>query len=173
MERKKVLEIHHLSKHFPGVQALREVSLDLTEGEIVGLVGENGAGKSTLVKILAGIYRPDGGEICLRGIPVHFLHPKEARAAGLSFVHQQLNLIPSFDVVDNVFLGQWLSRPGGSLDRRAMRDVVEKLCREFGFSLDLNIPVRELSTSERWMVQIVRAFLERPVVLVMDEPTAA
>lgn len=173
VEREKVLEIHHLSKSFPGVQALRDVSLTLEAGEIMGLVGENGAGKSTLVKILAGIYHPDGGVIRLKGNVVHFFRPQDATACGLSFVHQQLNLVPSFDVVDNVFLGRWVSRSGGSLDRKTMQEVVERLCREFEFPLDLDTPARELSTAERWMVQIIRAFLTKPVVLVMDEPTAA
>ncbi|MGQ9473134.1 MAG: sugar ABC transporter ATP-binding protein [Candidatus Caldatribacteriaceae bacterium] len=168
-----VLEVHRLSKSFPGVQALREVSLTVGGGEVVGLVGENGAGKSTLVKILAGIYHPDGGEIRINGIPVYFHHPQEAERWGLSFIHQQLNLVPSFDVVDNVFLGKWLSRPGGNLDKKSMRNLVEELCQEFEFSLNLSTPVRNLSTAERWMVQIIRVFLGKPQILVMDEPTVA
>ena len=169
----KVLEVRHLSKRFPGVQALRGVSFALGEGEVVGLVGENGAGKSTLVKILAGIYRPDEGEILVEGRTVSFHHPREAARCGLAFVHQQLNLVPFFDAVDNVFLGRWVSHRGGLLDRKAMREVVQRLCREFGFPLSLTTPARDLSVSERCMLQIIRAFLEKPRVLVLDEPTAA
>ncbi|MCS7243074.1 MAG: sugar ABC transporter ATP-binding protein [Candidatus Caldatribacterium sp.] len=162
-----ILEVRNISKSFPGVQALRNVSFSLKRGEIVGLVGENGAGKSTLIKILAGIYRPDCGDILLEGVPLRLHHPEEAKARGLAFVHQQLHLVPSFDAVDNVFLGQW-SRSRKSMERR----VVE-LCNDFGFCLKTTVPVRNLSTSEQWMVQILRAFLEKPRVLILDEPTAA
>ncbi|MEN3184275.1 MAG: sugar ABC transporter ATP-binding protein [Atribacterota bacterium] len=162
-----ILEVRNLSKSFPGVQALRNVSFSLERGEIVGLVGENGAGKSTLIKILAGIYRPDGGDVLLEGVPLRLHHPEEARLHGLAFVHQELHLVPSFDAVDNVFLGQW------SRSRRDMERKVAELCRDFGFHFPRNIPVRYLSTSEQWMVQILRAFLEKPRILVLDEPTAA
>ena len=172
-DKKTILEVNKISKTFPGVQALREVSVGLRAGEIVGLVGENGAGKSTLVKVLAGIYHPDGGEILVDGVEVQLNNPWEAEKQGLAFVHQQLNLVPSFDIVDNAFLGKWIRGRGGIVNKLAMKKQLQEICQQFGFNLELSTLAKELTTSEQWMVQIVRAFLEKPKILVMDEPTAA
>ncbi len=172
-DKKTILEVNKISKNFPGVRALREVSISLRAGEIVGLVGENGAGKSTLVKVLAGIYRPDGGKILIDGVEVQLNNPWEAEKQGLAFVHQQLNLVPSFDIVDNAFLGKWVRGRGGIANRLAMKKQLQEICQQFGFTLEFSTLAKELTTSEQWMVQIVRAFLEQPKILVMDEPTAA
>lgn len=172
-DNRTILEVDRLSKNFPGVRALQGVSISLRPGEIVGLVGENGAGKSTLVKALAGIYRPDGGRILLDGMEIQLNNPWEAERQGLAFIHQQLNLIPFFDIVDNAFLGKWLQGRGGTTDKLTMKKRLLEICQEFGFSLKLSTLAKELTTSQQWMVQIIRAFLEKPKVLVMDEPTAA
>ena len=102
----KILEMQKISKRFPGVQALNKVDFECTEGEVHGLVGENGAGKSTLMKILAGAYRQDKGKIFVKGREVTFSSPKEAQQHGISIIYQEFNLIPEFDVAENVFLAR-------------------------------------------------------------------
>ncbi|HET7094865.1 MAG TPA: ATP-binding cassette domain-containing protein, partial [Thermomicrobiales bacterium] len=112
-----ILELHGISKRFPGVVALDDVHFDLRAGEVHVLVGENGAGKSTLVKILSGIYQPDEGEILLDGVPVTLRDPHAAQQLGISTVHQELNLVPHLDVGRNIFLGREpLRGPGGIID---------------------------------------------------------
>jgi len=114
-DQPSVLELRNVSKRFPGVVALDDVSFDLTAGEVHVLVGENGAGKSTLVKLLSGIYQPDGGELLLDGKPVHLATPHAAQQAGISTVHQELNLVPHLDVGRNIFLGREPLRGIGGL----------------------------------------------------------
>lgn len=170
---KVILEMQGISKSFPGVKALDNVSLTLKEGEIIGLVGENGAGKSTLVKILAGIYRPVQGRIFINDSEVYLNYPWDASKYGLAFVHQQLNMVPFFDVVDNAYLGRWITKQLGVCDKTTMRKRIEEICKSFNFSLDTTMPIKNLSISDQWMVQIIRAFVKNMQILVMDEPTAA
>jgi len=170
---KIILEMRSISKSFPGVKALDNVSFMLKKGEIIGLVGENGAGKSTLVKILAGIYRPNRGQIFINSSEVYLNFPWEVRKYGLAFVHQQLNIVPFFNVVDNAYLGRWVTKRLGVYDKTAMKKHVLEICKSFNLSLDTTIPIKDLSTSKQWIVQIIRAFVERPYILVMDESTAA
>ena len=128
-----LLEVKGLCKSFPGVRALDDVQLQIRAGEIIGLLGENGAGKSTLVKILAGVYRPDAGEIIYRGKPARFASVREAQAAGLTLIFQELNHCPNLSVLDNLFLGQEIRRRGSPLlDYRAMRARASELFSYLG-----------------------------------------
>ncbi|TIW08997.1 MAG: sugar ABC transporter ATP-binding protein, partial [Mesorhizobium sp.] len=111
-----LLSVTGAVKRFGGVQALRGVDFDLKPGEIHALLGENGAGKSTLMNLLSGVYSPDEGEIQIDGKPVTFNNPREAQAAGIATIFQELDLVPSLDVAANLFLGRELMRPGGLLD---------------------------------------------------------
>src|SRR3954471_4312797 len=117
-----VLSAKGAVKRFGGVQALRGVDFDLRAGEIHALLGENGAGKSTLINILSGVHTPDAGAITIDGAPVRFANPREAQAAGIATIFQELDLVPSLDVASNLFLGRELVRPGGLLDVAGMRD---------------------------------------------------
>ncbi len=168
-----VLSIRDISKTFPGIKALDKVSFELHKGKILGLVGENGAGKSTLIKILAGIYHPDGGRIFIDGEEVKMNNPWDPPEYGLGFIHQHLNMIPFFNVIDNAYLGKWPSKSAKRADTEKMKKRIEEICEKFNFDLPLNVSVKELSTAQQWMVQIIRAFITRPKILVMDEPTAA
>ncbi|MFN2120998.1 MAG: ATP-binding cassette domain-containing protein, partial [Anaerolineales bacterium] len=118
-----LLEVRHITKHFPGVQALDDVSLQFMPGEVHAVVGENGAGKSTLMKIMAGAYTPDSGEIFLDGKKVSFAHPVEAQSSGISIIYQEFNLLPERTVAHNIFLGREPSRLGvidiGRLNQQA------------------------------------------------------
>ena len=167
-----LLEVRQISKSFAGNPVLADVCLDVQRAEIHALVGENGAGKSTLMNILSGVLQPDSGEILWDGRPVHLHRPNDAQNLGISFVHQELALVPQLNVAENIFLGRPKSRFGfprfGDMRDRA-RTVLQKL----GSQIDPMCPISDLSLAERQLVEIARgvAFEER--LIIMDEPTAA
>ncbi len=167
-----LLQIHDLQKHYPGVIALDQVSLDLKAGEVHILFGENGAGKSTLISMLAGAVQPDGGDIRFKGDPVQLNTVHEARALGISAVFQEFSLIPQLSVLENLLLGAE-PRRAGFLDKRAAnqqgRDILERL----DFHLPLNTRVDKLTRAEQQMVEIAKAFRSDVSVLILDEPTAS
>ncbi len=170
-----LLQARDVSKSFPGVQALAGVSLELSAGEVLAVVGENGAGKSTLMKVLAGIYQPDGGEVLLDGRPRRFANVAEALAAGISLIHQELNLAENLSVSANLFLGRettWAGRLG-FLDRAAMDRDARTYLHRLGLDCDPRTRVSELTVGQRQLVEIGRALTLRTRVLIMDEPTSS
>ena len=166
------LEMLNITKTFPGVRALDDVSFDCARGEVHALCGENGAGKSTLIKILGGVYRPDSGAIRLDGREVAFSHPVAARRAGVSIIHQELSLLPYRTVAENVFLGIEPAR-FGILDRRRMRDETRRLLQRLGSPIAPEAAAGDLSIAHQQIVEIAKAFAIDARILVMDEPTAA
>lgn len=162
----------HIKKRFPGVTALDDVSFVVASGSCHALLGENGAGKSTLGKILAGIYRPDGGQIVLRGVPRLFNSPREAMAAGVGIVHQELVFCPNLSVAENLCLHD-LPRRGGRLDRAALRQRARAMLAEIGLAIDIDQPISRLSIAQEQMVQIAAAVGLGAKVLVFDEPTSS
>jgi ABC-type sugar transport system ATPase subunit len=164
----------HVSKTFGHVVALRSVDMCAYAGEILALVGDNGAGKSTIVKILAGVYQPDEGEIEVRGAVVRRMSPRRAGLSGISTVYQDLGLIDTLDVATNMFLGQPLIRFGIFANRAAMYRKAATTLRDLQVRVpSVRIPVAELSGGQRQSVAIARSILvDHPIVL-MDEPTAA
>ncbi|MGM0420615.1 MAG: sugar ABC transporter ATP-binding protein [Bacillota bacterium] len=169
----ELLKITSLSKTFPGVKALDKVDFELDSGEIRALVGENGAGKTTLIKILAGIYQKDSGSIIYQDTELDLREPAEAKELGLAFIHQDLNLIPYFDVVENIWLGYDYPRKGLRFDKKAMQKRVLDLAARLNFKLDFDRPVSQLSTADKWLVAILKAFIVEAKLIVLDEPTAA
>ena len=133
------LELRGISKSFGGVAALRDVDFVLRAGEIHGLVGENGAGKSTLMKIIAGLHGQYDGRMAIDGRPVHFRSPREALAAGIGMVHQELSVVPDLTVAENVYLGQQPTK-GGIVDWRAMVDGARRHLADLGIDVDPNAP---------------------------------
>ncbi|RUX44330.1 sugar ABC transporter ATP-binding protein, partial [Mesorhizobium sp. M4A.F.Ca.ET.050.02.1.1] len=168
-----LLSVTGAVKRFGGVQALRGVDFDLKPGEIHALLGENGAGKSTLMNLLSGVYSPDEGEIQIDGKPVTFNNPREAQAAGIATIFQELDLVPSLDVAANLFLGRELMRPGGLLDVPAMRREAKRRLEAIELAIDPARLVADLSIGQRQVVAIVKALSYASRVLIMDEPTAA
>ncbi|HJZ92098.1 MAG TPA: sugar ABC transporter ATP-binding protein, partial [Gemmataceae bacterium] len=169
-----LLEVEAVRKRFPGVLALDGVSLRLAAGEVLAVVGENGAGKSTLMKILAGIYPPDDGQIRLDARPVRFTSVTEAMAAGVSFIHQELNLAENLTAAANIFLGR--ERVAGRLwlKDRAMADEARSLMTRVGLDEDLvHVPVARLAPGQKQLVEIARALSLRARVIIMDEPTSS
>ncbi len=168
-----VLELRGISKRFPGVVALDDVSFDLRAGEVHVLVGENGAGKSTLVKILSGIYQPDAGEILLDGRPVTLPDPHAAQELGISTVHQELNLVPHLDVGRNMYLGREPMRAGGIIDWPALYRGATAQLAALGMTFDPHTRVRGLGVALQQMTEIAKALIAEARVLILDEPTAA
>ena len=168
-----LLTMNGVVKRFGGVQALRGVDFELRAGEIHALLGENGAGKSTLMNILSGVHAPDEGTVTLDGAPVRFANPREAQAAGIATIFQELDLVPGLDVAANLFLGRELVKPGGFLDVAGMREEARKRLTAIELDIDVERPVGELSIGHRQVVAIVKALSYASRVLIMDEPTAA
>ncbi|MGQ9570649.1 MAG: sugar ABC transporter ATP-binding protein [Thermodesulfovibrionales bacterium] len=168
-----IIELKHIFKVFPGVVALSDVSIEIRKGEVFGIVGENGAGKSTLVKILAGVYRMDGGEITIEGEKCSITSMSDAQRKGLSFIFQERNLAPFLSVQENLFAGR---QPAGRLGFIKWRELTER-AREILSMLRCEINpaeiVNRLSTAEQQIVEIGRALSFNSKVIVMDEPTAS
>jgi len=168
------LEMKGITKVFPGTVACEAIDFDLRAGEIHALVGQNGAGKSTLIRVLAGIYPRDAGEIFIEGEPVEHLTPWTAHDLGMRFIHQELNLVPQFNVAENIVLGDpYPFRFGRLIDWRRLNRHVGSVLADLGISIDPRRSVQSLSVAEQWMVAIARALYSRGRVLVMDEPTSS
>ena len=167
------LEIRGLAKQFGGVHALKGVDLSVRAGEVHGLVGANGAGKSTLIRLLAGIMQPDGGEISLDGRPVVIRDAQHAMSLGLSFIHQELNLIPKFTALQNLTLG--LKKPTrlGLVDWSALRREVEPVIEQMGIHFSLDNRAEDLTVAQQWLLSIGRALVRKARLIAMDEPTAS
>ena len=161
-----------ISKSFPGVKALTDVSLTLRAGEVLVLVGENGAGKSTLMKILAGAQRADTGTIAIDGREVSIDSPRGAERLGIGMIYQELNLVPQLTAAQNISLGAEPLR-GGLLDERASRDVAKRMLEELGLEIPLDVPVSKLAVGQQQLIEIAKALARNARILVMDEPSAA
>ena len=168
-----LLSLKGIQKSFGGVKALRDGSLEVSEGEVHLLMGENGAGKSTLMKIVAGMFRRDAGEMLWRGQPVSFSRPSEASANGIAMVHQESLLAPHLSVAENIFLGRETSSKLGWVQRRAMVTAARQLISEHGFQLDPSIRVETLSPAGKQLVEICRAIAQGSSLLIFDEPTSS
>jgi ribose transport system ATP-binding protein len=170
-----LLDVRNISKSFPGVQALGGVSLRVHESEVLALVGENGAGKSTLMKILAGIYRPDAGEIYLEGKLVHFARVAEALRGGVVLIHQELNLAENLSVAANLFLGRETVRGGslGWLNRHSMNVAARALLDRVGLGVRSDQRVGDLPPGQRQLVEVARALGQSARLIIMDEPTSS
>ncbi|MCC6443971.1 MAG: sugar ABC transporter ATP-binding protein [Armatimonadetes bacterium] len=169
-----LLAISNISKAFPGVQALDDVSLALGAGEVLALVGENGAGKSTLMHILSGLYSPDSGQIRLGGEAIRPRDPREATRIGISIVHQEMSLTPNLSVAENIFSGRLpRKRFLDLIDWQTLRRQAADLLEPFELSLDPMMPVGRLSVAQRQLVEIAKALSVRCRALILDEPTSA
>lgn len=170
------LVISGISKNFGAIQALCDVSLSIEPGEVLGLMGDNGAGKSTLVKIIAGNFRPSGGEISIDGVPVVFHKPIDAQREGIEMVYQDLALADNLSAASNVFLGREPMRRLGPLsyiDYPRMNAVSGELFKQLKSETRPRDLVRKMSGGQRQAVAIARTLLSEPKIVMMDEPTAA
>jgi len=162
-----------VTKSYGGVQALKGVSLSLEAGRVHGLVGANGAGKSTLIRVLAGLTRPDAGEVRIDGAPVAIASPQDATALGLGFIHQELAFVPGMTVLENIMLGVPKKRRLGMVDWAAIERDVAPIAKRVGITAPLRAGTKGLSTAENWLISICRALVRKARLIVMDEPTAS
>jgi simple sugar transport system ATP-binding protein len=173
-----ILVADNLSKHFGGLVAVDQVSLEVRAGEVVGLLGDNGAGKSTLIKMLSGVYAPDGGRLILNGREVSFASPHDARDAGIETIYQDLALCENLDAAANIFLGREPVRRTllvlRAVDRRRMLEESRRILAQLDIRIPgLSRPIRMMSGGQRQAVAIARAVYWNARLLIMDEPTAA
>jgi ribose transport system ATP-binding protein len=168
-----LLSLVGIQKHFGGVKALRDGNLQVQEGEVHLLMGENGAGKSTLMKIVAGLYRRDGGEMTFRGQPVSFARPSEAAANGIAMVHQESLLAPHLSVAENIYLGHESSSRSVWVNRRKLAEQGRRLISDHGFRLDPDARVEKLTPAGKQLVEICRAIAQGSSLLIFDEPTSS
>jgi ribose transport system ATP-binding protein len=171
--RLPVLTASGISKSFGGVDALREVGLELKAGEIHALMGENGAGKSTLMKILSGVHTDYEGTVRVDGETVRFGSVRDAEAAGIAIIHQELNLVPELSVSDNIFLGRERLIAGLIVDRKASTRAARELLQRLGIDLDPEARIASLRVGEQQLVEIAKALSLDARILIMDEPTSA
>ena len=171
------LEVRGIDKSFGAVQALRQVSFGVRAGEVLGLIGDNGAGKSTLVKCVAGIMKPDAGEILIHGAAVELVSPRDAHDRGIETVHQDLALIETLDVTGNVFLNRELTRRprfAGWMDKRNMHLKAKEILESLHINIpSVRYPINKLSGGQRQAVAVGRAVAWGRRIVLMDEPSAA
>lgn len=168
-----MLEVQRISKTFPGVKALDDVSLRLFPGKVNALLGENGAGKSTLLKILTGVYPQYEGDILLDKKPLKFASVRDAQDAGIAIIHQELNLIPQLSVAENLFLGREIRTGLGLLNIQEMNRQTQAVLERVNLPVAPNTPVGNLKVSEQQLVEIAKALLTDAEIILMDEPTSA
>jgi len=167
-----LLEVEHVGKRFPGVEALRDVSLSLYRGEVHALLGQNGAGKSTLVKCISGVYPPDSGRIVLEGQEIGAYSPKHAYDLGIAVVHQRPQLLPWLSVAENVLLGQMPARKGVLIDRREANELTRALLARLRLVIDPEAPVARLGPPERQQVAIAKKAADAVEAAVSDFPAS-
>lgn len=171
-DQRPLISVRDIIKEFPGVRALDSISFNLFPGEIHCLVGENGAGKSTLMKVLSGAYTPNGGSISLHDRDYDTLTPHLAKQLGIAIVYQENDLVPTMNVVENIFVGNEKSTKWGTVDYPSMREETRRQMEELGIDICLETRIEDLSVSDQQFVKILKALSFNPGILIMDEPTS-
>ena len=167
------LEIQGVTKSFPGVKALSDMSLRVRPGEVHALLGENGAGKSTLLRTMSGVMKPDAGSLAVDGIELTLRSPLDARRAGIAMIHQELQQVPELSVAQNMFLGRALRQGGLFVDRARQEALAAEVLAPLDPTIRPDAPIRSLKVAQRQIVEIARALLENARIIAMDEPTSS
>jgi ABC-type sugar transport system ATPase subunit len=171
-----LLEIKNISKSFPGVKALNDVSLSVKHGQVLALIGENGAGKSTLMNILSGVYTMNAGQILLEGKPVDLSSPLKSQQLGISIIYQELNLLLNMNIAENIFLGREQKRNGvlgEFVNKKMMHKKARELLDRVGLEVDTGTLVGRLSTAQKQMVEVAKSLSFNAKLIIMDEPTSS
>jgi ribose transport system ATP-binding protein len=167
------LEMQGIKKHFPGVQALKGVDFAVHSGEVLALVGANGAGKSTLMNVLGGLVKADEGHIYIKGQSAVIHSPLDAAKNGIAFVHQEMSLLPTLSVIDNIHISSFPKSQLGLIDYTATATHCQRALDRLGCTFSLMTKVRDLSPGNQQMVEIARALLYNPQIIIFDEPTSS
>jgi len=173
MTEKNIVEAKNICKSFVGVQALSDVDLSINKGEVRCLAGENGSGKSTLIKIIAGVYTRDSGDIIINGNSYKNLHPIDAIKEGIQIIYQDFSLFPNLTVAENIAITNELSNDSNFVNWKDMKEIAKKALKRVDIDIDINKTVEELSVADKQLVAIARALLYNAKLIVMDEPTTA
>lgn len=168
-----VVELKNATKRFPGVVALKNMSLAVKPGEILGLIGENGAGKSTLIKVLTGVHQADEGQIFVNGVEQHFKDPNDSAAAGIACVYQELNIEKLLSITDNIFINKWIKGPAGLLNYPAMHKKAKEVMASLGQDVDPTKAAGTFGMGVQQMIEIAKAVLIDAKMIIMDEPTSS
>jgi len=171
--RQELLRMEHISKSFAGVQVLKNVDLVLYPGEVLGLVGENGAGKSTLMNLLTSVFPKDSGQIIYKGEVFQPRNSLEAQIAGISFIHQELDLFSNLSVMENMFIEKMPKKAGLIADRATMKEIAQNAIEEVGGGLELNTLVEDLEMGKRQLLEIAKALSKNSSIIIFDEPTTS
>ncbi|MFP3043485.1 sugar ABC transporter ATP-binding protein [Treponema primitia] len=173
LDTQSILELHHISKVFPGVKALDDVRFDLRSGEIHALMGENGAGKSTFIKIITGVHRPDSGDLLLDGKPVDINGPLDAQSRGIAAIYQHVTCFPDLSVAENIFMGhEKVVSAVNRIDWRTMNQRAAELLEQLDANFDCHAVMGTLSVAQQQIVEIAKALSANARIIIMDEPTA-
>lgn len=171
---KPLLQMKNVSKAFPGVKALEDVSLEAYSGEVLALLGENWAGKSTLMKILSGVYHKDTGSIIIKDSEVDIKGIKDAEKHGIAIIHQELSLLPNLSIWENIFLGnEGFNGITRRINKKELKEKSKILLKDIGFNIDVDTLVKNLNVGERQLIEIAKALSKNSTVIIMDEPTTA
>ena len=168
-----IFKAESINKVFPGVHALRDVDLELRKGEVHALLGENGAGKSTLIKVIGGMYIPDGGSLYLNGEKMHFVKPRDAIDYGISVIYQELQVSLNLSLAENIFFGRLPHNKIGVVDRKKLNDDARMWLRKVGLFINPNTKAKYLSTAQQQLLEIAKALSVKAQIIIMDEPTSA
>ena len=168
-----LLRMEHIEKSFPGVRALKDVSLEIRPGEVHALIGENGAGKSTLMKILSGVFKKDSGEIFWMDKPIDIQSTAHSTELGISIIYQELNQMPNLSIAENIFIGRERRKGRFMLDHKRTVEEAEKYVREVGLDADVRTLCSDLSIAQRQMVEVAKALSVQAKLIIMDEPTSS
>ena len=168
-----LLRMEHIEKSFPGVRALKDVSLEIRPGEVHALIGENGAGKSTLMKILSGVFKKDSGEIFWMDEPIDIQSTAHSTGLGISIIYQELNQMPNLSIAENIFIGRERRKGRFMLDHKRTVEEAEKYVREVGLDADVRTLCSDLSIAQRQMVEVAKALSVQAKLIIMDEPTSS
>ncbi len=173
MANEYLLEMQHITKVFPGVKALDDMNFNLKPGEVHVLIGENGAGKSTLMKILAGAYSPDGGELFIEGKKVTRFNPIAAQKSGIGIIYQEFNLVPYLTVAENIFIDHMPRKSGVFIDKKKMHEKAKRLLGDMKMNVDTHALANSITVAQQQMVEVAKALTHELKILIMDEPTAS
>jgi ribose transport system ATP-binding protein len=165
--------MNHITKVFPGVKALDDMNFNLKPGEVHVLIGENGAGKSTLMKVLAGAYSPDGGELFIEGKKVTRFNPIAAQKNGIGIIYQEFNLVPYLSVAENIFIDHMPKKAGVFVDKKKMHEQAKKLLGDMKMNVDTHALASTIPVAQQQMVEVAKALTHDLKILIMDEPTAS
>lgn len=168
-----LVELKNATKRFPGVVALKDMSLSVKSGEILGLIGENGAGKSTLIKVLTGVHAADEGSIYVSGEEKHFRNPNDSATAGIACVYQELNIEKLLSITDNIFINKWICKKNGLLDYGTMHQKAREVMESLGQDVDPTKDAGSVGMGVQQMIEIAKALMIGAKVIIMDEPTSS